>query len=80
MHRKMQKRVGLAIFYVVHFFQGCIRIDKLGVIFRVLGEPLADYGFKSFQRLARLCFGVYRTKKSANIGLRGREHAERISR
>lgn len=48
----MQERVGLAAFDVIHFPQCRIDIGKVGMVFRMLGNPLACYCFKSFQRLA----------------------------
>ena len=68
-HGKVQEGVGLPTFNVIHFFKGSIRICKIGVIFRVLLQPLVCYGFNSFHGLIGPGFSVDRTKKTANIGL-----------
>ena len=50
-HRQVQKRIRLAALHVVHLCQCRICIDKIGMVFRMLSNPLASYYFKSFQRL-----------------------------
>ena len=49
-HRQVQERIRPAALHVVHLCQCRICIGKIGMVFRVLSNPLACYYFKSFQR------------------------------
>src|SRR2546425_8090346 len=76
----MQEGVGLAGLHVVHFFKRGVGIGKIRVVLGVLFNPLACYGFYSFQRLPGTGFGINRAEKTANVGLRWREHGQSVSR
>src|SRR5665213_1497137 len=76
----MQKRVAVAAFHIVDFFQRAIGIGQIGVVLGVLVDPLACYDFNSFQCMSLLGFGVNRAKEMADIGLGRAEHGQSVSR
>ena len=68
-HGQVQERVGVAAFHVVHLFQRSVCVHEVGVVFGVLVNPLACYGFYSFKRLTGARLGINGAEKTANIGL-----------
>ena len=57
-HRQMQERIGLAVVGRMHRRQGGVNIGQRAVVFGVLVDPQACYGFNSFQHLMGLGFGI----------------------
>ena len=70
-HGQVQERVALAFFSVLHGGQGGVDIGQIGVVFGVLVNPQACYGFNSLKRLTSEGFGINRTEKMADIRLGG---------
>jgi hypothetical protein len=69
-HRQVQKRIVAIWVYHKHVGQSGIDIGQLGVVFRMLIDPLAGQNFNGFQFGPRPRFGISSTKKSPHIGLR----------
>jgi hypothetical protein len=66
--------------YQKHVGQSGIDIGQLGVVFRMLIDPLACQNFDGFQFGPRSRFGISPTKKSPHIGLRGLyQHAQIVA-
>ena len=51
MHGQVQKRICFTALHVIHLFKCHVCISEVGMVFRMLSNPLASYYFKSFQRL-----------------------------
>ena len=58
-HRQVQKWIGFTAFNVVHLVKCRRCVRKIRVVFGMFGQPLACYGFKSFERLPRKGFGLH---------------------
>ncbi len=70
----MKERVG-AGFAVEGLGHRRLRIREVGIIFRVLLQPLSGQGFQRVHRLAGGPFGLDGAKKTAHIRLGRIEHA-----
>ncbi len=70
----MQKGVDLAVFDFVHALKRSVDIGKVGVVFGVLGHPLAGECFEGVHGLGIEPLGIDRTEEAPNVGLAGFKH------
>ncbi len=68
-HGEVQKRVGAIRRGFLQLGQRLLQVGKLGVVLRVLVNPLAGNDLYRLHRLTRTGLGVNITKESANVGL-----------